>query len=88
MKIGLQQYWNLLVDYLKLQKGRVVKFAVSVAMPSGLSPQCYSKAIAQALNREEQAKQAIASHNQLLETTKNQLSPDISGQTIIVLGIN
>jgi iron complex transport system substrate-binding protein len=44
------------------------------------------QAIAQGLNREEQAKQAIASHNQLLETTKSQLAPIISGQTIIVLG--
>jgi iron complex transport system substrate-binding protein len=44
------------------------------------------QAIAQALNREEQAKQAIASHHQLLETTKSQLAPLISGQTIIVLG--
>lgn len=44
------------------------------------------QAIAQGLNREEQAKQAISSHNQLLETTKSQLAPVISGQTIIVLG--
>ncbi len=44
------------------------------------------EAIAQGLNREEQAKQAIASHNQLVETVKSQLAPVISGQTIIVLG--
>jgi iron complex transport system substrate-binding protein len=44
------------------------------------------KAIAPALNREEQAKQVIASHNQLIETAKKQLTPLISGQTIIVLG--
>ncbi|MUL36499.1 iron dicitrate-binding protein [Gloeocapsopsis sp. AAB1 = 1H9] len=44
------------------------------------------KAIAPALNREEQAKQVIASHNQLIETAKQQLAPVISGQTIIVLG--
>ncbi|HIK06855.1 MAG TPA: ABC transporter ATP-binding protein [Trichormus sp. M33_DOE_039] len=30
MKIGLQQYWHLLVDYLKPQKGRVVKFAIAL----------------------------------------------------------
>ncbi|MBE9052033.1 iron-siderophore ABC transporter substrate-binding protein [Nostocales cyanobacterium LEGE 11386] len=42
--------------------------------------------IAQALNREEQAKQAIASHNQLVETAKSQIAPVASGQTIIVLG--
>ncbi|TVP64212.1 MAG: iron-siderophore ABC transporter substrate-binding protein [Nodularia sp. (in: Bacteria)] len=46
------------------------------------------QAIAQGLNREEQAKQAIASHNQLVETVKSQLAPVISGQTIIVLGWN
>lgn len=46
------------------------------------------EAIAQGLNREEQAKQAIASHNQLVETTKHQLAPVVSGQTIIVLGWN
>ncbi|MEA5617131.1 iron-siderophore ABC transporter substrate-binding protein [Cronbergia sp. UHCC 0137] len=44
------------------------------------------EAIAQGLNREAQAKQAIASHDQLLETVKSQLAPVISGQTIIVLG--
>ncbi|WP_414550067.1 ABC transporter substrate-binding protein [Anabaena sp. CCY 0017] len=44
------------------------------------------EAIAQGLNREEQAKQAIASHNQLVKTVKSQLAPVISGQTIIVLG--
>ncbi|PIG94860.1 iron dicitrate-binding protein [Gloeocapsopsis sp. IPPAS B-1203] len=42
--------------------------------------------IAQALNREEQAQQAIASHNQLVRTAKSQLAPVVSGQTIIVLG--
>jgi iron complex transport system substrate-binding protein len=46
------------------------------------------EAIAQGLNREEQAKQAIVSHNQLVETVKSQLAPVISGQTIIVLGWN
>ncbi len=28
IKIGLRQYWNLLVDYLQPQKGRVFKFAI------------------------------------------------------------
>lgn len=36
MKIGLQQYWNLLVDYLKPQKGRVVKFAIALLFSIGL----------------------------------------------------
>jgi ABC-type multidrug transport system fused ATPase/permease subunit len=36
MKIGLQQYWDLLVDYLKPQKGRVVKFAIALLMSIGL----------------------------------------------------
>ncbi|MBD6617813.1 ABC transporter ATP-binding protein [Komarekiella sp. 'clone 1'] len=36
MKIGLQQYWNLLVDYLKPQKGRVVKFAIALFASIGL----------------------------------------------------
>ncbi|MBW4643110.1 MAG: hypothetical protein KME23_08970 [Goleter apudmare HA4340-LM2] len=29
MKIGLQQHWKLLVDYLKPQKGRVIKLAIT-----------------------------------------------------------
>ncbi|MEA5569270.1 ABC transporter ATP-binding protein [Anabaena sp. UHCC 0399] len=36
MKIGLQQYWNLLVDYLKPQKGRVIKFAIALLVSIGL----------------------------------------------------
>ncbi|MBH8553257.1 ABC transporter ATP-binding protein [Nostocaceae cyanobacterium CENA357] len=36
MKIGLKQYWNLLVDYLKPQKGRVVKFAIALLVSIGL----------------------------------------------------
>ncbi|MBD2360323.1 ABC transporter ATP-binding protein [Anabaena minutissima FACHB-250] len=36
MKIGLRQYWNLLVDYLKPQKGRVVKFAIALLVSIGL----------------------------------------------------
>jgi ATP-binding cassette subfamily B protein/ATP-binding cassette subfamily C protein len=36
MKIGLQQYWHLLVDYLKPQKGRVVKFAIALLFSIGL----------------------------------------------------
>jgi ATP-binding cassette subfamily B protein/ATP-binding cassette subfamily C protein len=36
MKIGLQQYWNLLVDYLKPQKSRVVKFAIALLISIGL----------------------------------------------------
>ncbi|WP_242045691.1 MULTISPECIES: ABC transporter transmembrane domain-containing protein [unclassified Calothrix] len=36
MKIGLQQYWNLLVDYLKPQKGRVIKFAIALLFSIGL----------------------------------------------------
>ncbi|MEH2088167.1 ABC transporter ATP-binding protein [Nostoc sp.] len=36
MKIGLQQYWNLLVDYLQPQKWRVVKFAIALLASIGL----------------------------------------------------
>jgi ATP-binding cassette subfamily B protein/ATP-binding cassette subfamily C protein len=36
MKIGLQQYWNLLVDYLKPQKSRVFKFAIALIVSIGL----------------------------------------------------
>lgn len=36
MKIGLQQYWNLLVDYLKPQKSRMVKFAIALFASIGL----------------------------------------------------
>jgi ABC-type multidrug transport system fused ATPase/permease subunit len=36
MKIGLRQYWNLLVDYLQPQKGRVVKFAIALLVSIGL----------------------------------------------------
>ncbi|MBD2651696.1 hypothetical protein [Nostoc foliaceum] len=36
MKIGLQQYWNLLVDYLKPQKERVFKFAIALLISIGL----------------------------------------------------
>lgn len=36
MKIGLQQYWNLLVDYLNPQKGRVAKFAIALLASIGL----------------------------------------------------
>ncbi|WP_414545456.1 ABC transporter ATP-binding protein [Nostoc sp. CCY0012] len=36
MKIGLRQYWNLLVDYLKPQKGRVIKFAIALLTSIGL----------------------------------------------------
>ncbi|MBC1222483.1 ABC transporter ATP-binding protein [Nostoc sp. UCD121] len=36
MKIGLQQYWNLLVEYLKPQKGRVIKFAIALLISIGL----------------------------------------------------
>lgn len=36
MKIGLRQYWNLLVDYLKPQKGRVIKFAIALLASIGL----------------------------------------------------
>jgi ATP-binding cassette subfamily B protein/ATP-binding cassette subfamily C protein len=36
MKIGLGQYWNLLVDYLKPQKGRVFKFAIALLASIGL----------------------------------------------------
>jgi len=36
MKIGLQQYWKLLVDYLKPQQGRVLKFAIALFVSIGL----------------------------------------------------
>jgi ABC-type multidrug transport system fused ATPase/permease subunit len=36
MKIGLQQYWHLLVDYLKPQQGKVVKFAIALLLSIGL----------------------------------------------------
>ncbi|MDB9446075.1 ABC transporter ATP-binding protein [Anabaena sp. CS-542/02] len=36
MKIGLRQYWNLLVDYLQPQKWRVVKFAIALLSSIGL----------------------------------------------------
>lgn len=36
MKIGLQQYWNLLVSYLKPQKVRVFKFAIALFLSIGL----------------------------------------------------
>jgi ABC-type multidrug transport system fused ATPase/permease subunit len=36
MKIGLRQYWNLLVDYLQPQKWRVVKFAIALLASIGL----------------------------------------------------
>ncbi len=36
MNIGLRQYWNLLVDYLQPQKGRVVKFAIALLASIGL----------------------------------------------------
>ncbi|TAF06163.1 MAG: ABC transporter ATP-binding protein, partial [Nostocales cyanobacterium] len=36
MKIGLQQYWNLLVDYLKPQKWQVAKFAIALIVSIGL----------------------------------------------------
>ncbi|MBW4642407.1 MAG: ABC transporter ATP-binding protein/permease [Goleter apudmare HA4340-LM2] len=36
MKIGLQQYCNLLVDYLQPQKGRVFKFAIALLVNIGL----------------------------------------------------
>lgn len=36
MKIGLQQYWHLLVDYLKPQKSRMVKFAIALLVSIGL----------------------------------------------------
>ncbi len=42
MKIGLHQHWNLLVDYLKPQKGRVIKLAIALLANIGLqlvSPQ-------------------------------------------------
>ncbi|BAY34394.1 ABC transporter ATP-binding protein [Nostoc carneum NIES-2107] len=36
MKIGLKQFGNLLIDYLKPQKGRVVKFAIALLASIGL----------------------------------------------------
>ncbi|MBW4642366.1 MAG: ABC transporter ATP-binding protein/permease [Desmonostoc geniculatum HA4340-LM1] len=36
MKVGIQQYWKLLVDYLKPQKGRVVKLAIALLASIGL----------------------------------------------------
>ncbi|MCG6137821.1 MAG: ABC transporter ATP-binding protein/permease [Nostoc sp. LLA-1] len=36
MKIGLRQYWNLLVDYLQPQKWRVFKFAIALLISIGL----------------------------------------------------
>jgi ABC-type multidrug transport system fused ATPase/permease subunit len=36
MKIGIQQYWKLLVDYLKPQKWRVAKFALTLLASIGL----------------------------------------------------
>ncbi len=36
MKIGLEQFWNLLIDYLKPQKGRVAKFAIALLASIGL----------------------------------------------------
>ncbi|MDH6086258.1 ABC transporter ATP-binding protein [Umezakia ovalisporum] len=36
MKIGLQQYWNLLVEYLKPQGGSVAKFAMALLGSIGL----------------------------------------------------
>ncbi|MEA5627653.1 ABC transporter ATP-binding protein [Nostoc sp. UHCC 0251] len=36
MKIGLKQFWNLLIDYLKPQKGRVAKFAIALLASIGL----------------------------------------------------
>ncbi|MEA5617123.1 ABC transporter ATP-binding protein [Cronbergia sp. UHCC 0137] len=36
MKIGLRQYWNLLVEYLKPQKARVFKFAIALLASIGL----------------------------------------------------
>ncbi|PSB23077.1 iron-siderophore ABC transporter substrate-binding protein [filamentous cyanobacterium CCP1] len=44
------------------------------------------QAIAQGLEREQQAQQVISAYNQRLQTTKQQLAPLVSGQTIIVLG--
>jgi ABC-type multidrug transport system fused ATPase/permease subunit len=36
MKLGRQQYWNLLVGYLKHQKWRVAKFAIALLISIGL----------------------------------------------------
>ena len=36
MKIPLKQYWNLLVDYLKPQRGRVAKLAIVLLSSIGL----------------------------------------------------
>lgn len=36
MKIGLKQFGDLLIDYLKPQKGRVVKFAIALLASIGL----------------------------------------------------
>ncbi|MBE9034037.1 ABC transporter ATP-binding protein [aff. Roholtiella sp. LEGE 12411] len=36
MKIGLKQFWNLFIDYLKPQKGRVAKFAIALLTSIGL----------------------------------------------------
>lgn len=36
MKIGLKQFGNLLIDYLKPQKGRVAKFAIALLASIGL----------------------------------------------------
>ncbi|MBE9005511.1 ABC transporter ATP-binding protein [Fortiea sp. LEGE XX443] len=36
MKIGIKQFWNLLIDYLKPQKGRVAKFAIALLASIGL----------------------------------------------------
>lgn len=36
MKIGLKEFGNLLIDYLKPQKGRVVKFAIALLASIGL----------------------------------------------------
>ena len=36
MRISLQQYWNLLVDYLRPQKGRVIFLAVTLFANIGL----------------------------------------------------
>ncbi|MBW4609129.1 MAG: ABC transporter ATP-binding protein/permease [Hassallia sp. WJT32-NPBG1] len=36
MKIGLKQFWNLLIDYLKPQKGSVTKFAIALLASIGL----------------------------------------------------
>jgi hypothetical protein len=36
MKIGLEQFWSLLIDYLKPQKVRVAKFAIALLASIGL----------------------------------------------------